>query len=162
MKPDIREALEWLVNLGHGVGRAGGPPEHGEIETALEFGKDALVTSSPEWRDSGGVALIAAERERQKSVEGWTLQHDDDHDNGEMRFAAECYMKACDYGAKTSTLPMFGRWPWAKAWWKPSDDPIRNLVKAGALIAAEIDRLQRAALPSSPSPEPQRSTNDKS
>jgi hypothetical protein len=36
-------------------------------------------------------------------------------------------------------------WPpsWSYNWWKPSDDPIRNLVKAGALIAAEIDRLQR-------------------
>lgn len=34
-------------------------------------------------------------------------------------------------------------WPWHSSWWKPSDDPIRNLVKAGALIAAEIDRLQR-------------------
>ena len=33
-------------------------------------------------------------------------------------------------------------WPWAKKWWKPSDDPVRNLVKAGALIAAEIDRLE--------------------
>lgn len=34
-------------------------------------------------------------------------------------------------------------WPWAAKWFKPSDDPIRNLVKAGALIAAEIDRLQK-------------------
>ena len=33
-------------------------------------------------------------------------------------------------------------WPWHRCWWKPSDDPIRNLVKAGALLAAEIDRLQ--------------------
>lgn len=32
-------------------------------------------------------------------------------------------------------------WPWDMKWWKPSDDPIKNLVKAGALIAAEIDRL---------------------
>jgi hypothetical protein len=34
-------------------------------------------------------------------------------------------------------------WPWDEKWWKPSTNPIRNLVKAGALIAAEIDRLQR-------------------
>jgi hypothetical protein len=33
------------------------------------------------------------------------------------------------------------RWPWEPEGWKPSDDPIRNLVKAGSLIAAEIDRL---------------------
>lgn len=41
-QPIIREALEWLVNLGYGVGRAGGPGDHEEIETALEFGKAAL------------------------------------------------------------------------------------------------------------------------
>lgn len=34
------------------------------------------------------------------------------------------------------------RWPWAPEAWKPDPDPVRNLVKAGALIAAEIDRLQ--------------------
>jgi len=34
-------------------------------------------------------------------------------------------------------------WPWGKEWWKPSDRR-RDLVKAGALIAAEIDRLDRA------------------
>jgi hypothetical protein len=32
-------------------------------------------------------------------------------------------------------------WPWSFEWWKPKDR-IRNLVRAGALIAAEIDRLQ--------------------
>jgi hypothetical protein len=34
--------------------------------------------------------------------------------------------------------------PWDYKWWKPSKDPIKNLVKAGALIAAEIDRLQNS------------------
>ena len=33
-------------------------------------------------------------------------------------------------------------WPWSDKWWKPKDK-IRDLVRAGALIAAEIDRLQR-------------------
>ena len=33
-------------------------------------------------------------------------------------------------------------WPWNVVWWKPTpDDRIRELAKAGALIAAEIDRL---------------------
>ena len=35
------------------------------------------------------------------------------------------------------------QWPFEDAAWKPSHDPVKNLVKAGALIAAEIDRLQR-------------------
>jgi hypothetical protein len=37
-------------------------------------------------------------------------------------------------------------WPWEPEWDKRgSGDRMRDLVKAGALIAAEIDRLQRSA-----------------
>lgn len=33
-------------------------------------------------------------------------------------------------------------WPWDEMLWKPTpDDRIRELAKAGALIATEIDRL---------------------
>lgn len=38
----LEEALRWMVNLAHGVGRAGGPPESGEWEAATESGADAL------------------------------------------------------------------------------------------------------------------------
>lgn len=38
-------------------------------------------------------------------------------------------------------------WPWPVESWKPSPEPARNLEKAGALIAAEIDRLERLAAP---------------
>lgn len=44
------------------------------------------------------------------------------------------------------------RWPWAREDWKPDENPIRNLVKAGALIAAEIDRLAAVAGPSAEEP----------
>lgn len=85
---------------------------------------------------SGGAALIARERERQVAVEGWTTQHDDRHADCELVRAAQAYLD-----------PTGGRedWPWEAEWFKPSVDPIPNLVKAGALIAAEIDRLQRKA-----------------
>jgi hypothetical protein len=44
------------------------------------------------------------------------------------------------YTHPNSWLP--GWWPWAERFWKPTpDDRVRELVKAGALIAAEIDRL---------------------
>lgn len=33
-------------------------------------------------------------------------------------------------------------WPWSREWWKPKN-PRRDLVKAGALIVAEIERLDR-------------------
>ena len=93
-----------------------------------------------------GVELIREERLRQITEEGWTAEHDDTHDKGEMVQAAVCYAYAeClqALGLKPENATNRQRWPWAFIWWKPSLDPVRNLVKAGALIAAEIDRLQR-------------------
>jgi hypothetical protein len=87
-----------------------------------------------------GAELIAAERQRQIEVKGWTPEHDDEHQNNQLSRAGACYAFQCKKGDKR--YPPFG-WPWGAEWWKPSPDPIRNLVKAGALIAAEIDRLQR-------------------
>lgn len=93
-----------------------------------------------------GIELIAAERERQVSVEGWTTDHDRIHHSGDLTAAACTYglhaMRQIDEGAQTQAV-LNGLWPWSEKWWKPSPDPVRNLVKAGALIAAEIDRLQR-------------------
>lgn len=92
-----------------------------------------------------GVDLIAAERQRQIDVEGWTPAHDSSHQEHEMLVAAVCYLAVPGSPWKPlSSSPTPALWPWDTAWWKPSDDPIRNLVKAGALVAAEIDRLQRA------------------
>lgn len=91
---------------------------------ATEGGKDAI-------------ALISSERKRQIEVEGWTTTHDDyEHTNGELAKAAACYAHGeCDEW-----------WPWADGWWKPTpNDRIRELVKAGALVVAEIERLQRDA-----------------
>lgn len=89
-----------------------------------------------------GAELIATERERQVSEEGWTPEHDDAHDCDELRQAARCYLVEAHEGASS---PMPSRWPWQARFWKPSDDPVHNLAKAGALIAAEIDRLNRAS-----------------
>jgi hypothetical protein len=92
-----------------------------------------------------GIQLIEQERERQISQEGWTPEHDDSHDGAEMVRAACCYAHAAALITTHEIPPVLpGVWPWAADWWKPSEEPIRNLVKAGALIAAEIDRLQRA------------------
>lgn len=92
----------------------------------------------------GAIALIAAERQRQVAAEGWTPEHDDGHADGEMAEAAACYALPPDLRQESPKGPQF--WPWDAQWWKPSpNDRIRELVKAGALIAAEIDRLQRVA-----------------
>ena len=98
-----------------------------------------------------GIEMIEAERERQVEVEGWTAKHDDTHRSGNLLWAAACYVQeaasAADTGCGDCPVPGFApeEWPWDAAWWKPCDDQRRNLAKAGALIAAEIDRLNRIA-----------------
>jgi hypothetical protein len=94
-----------------------------------------------------GAELIAAERRRQICAEGWTPEHDDEHITGEMIGAAVTYAAHALEIVSDHEVPGAdneGWWPWDEKWWKPSPDPIRNLAKAGALIAAEIDRLLRA------------------
>jgi hypothetical protein len=97
-----------------------------------------------------GVELIAAERERQVCEEGWTPEHDATHTYGELAIAASGYALVAGRnwdrptGVPRGATPM--DWPWAPEWFKPTGDAVRDLTKAGALIAAEIDRLQRAAL----------------
>ncbi|MBB5663211.1 hypothetical protein GGE68_001387 [Rhizobium leguminosarum] len=77
---------------------------------------------------------VLAERRRQIEAEGWSATHDDQYRQNELVRAAMCYL-----------LGNPGSWPWAYDWWKPGD-PRRNLIKAAALIIAEIERLDRSAL----------------
>jgi hypothetical protein len=88
---------------------------------------------------------IADERRRQTDVEGWTLEHDDEHVNGEMAQAAAAYT-FCAIGRypgnRQTNIPI--RWPWSTTSWKPRE-PRRDLIRAAALIVAEIERLDRAA-----------------
>ncbi|MFJ5319221.1 hypothetical protein [Pectobacterium versatile] len=92
---------------------------------------------------------VIAERQRQISAEGWTPEHDDDeHSMGELALAGSCYAYAagCLFpggGLGYHEWPSLKFWPWGEECWKPSN-PRRDLVKAGALILAEIERLDRA------------------
>lgn len=93
-----------------------------------------------------GVELIADERKRQIDVEGYTAEQDKEYEDGELAMAAVCYAttepnRIWKSGASFVPIPM--DWPWQNQCWKPSpENRVRELVKAGALIAAEIDRLQ--------------------
>lgn len=88
-----------------------------------------------------GAALIAAERLRQRGQEGWTPAHDDDHTDHELERAAAWYALPAIWRKKIRCL-----WPWEPRWWKPTPgDRVHELVKAGALIAAAIDRELRFA-----------------
>jgi len=116
-----------------------------------------------------GTALITAERRRQVTEEGWLPEHDDGHKQGELAVAAACYAMPellYVYREVGRHRKFADPWPWPAHYDKrprvPSAHPletlaehnrtfdppsvrIRELVKAGALIAAEIDRLRRAA-----------------
>lgn len=107
--------------------------EHGEFD-------DLYVADADDLRDlinravgrSAGAELVAIERARQISQEGYSLEHDREHGSAELRAAAQAYIEGD-----------IGKWPWAPEWFKLSSDPIRNWTKAGALLAAAID-VERA------------------
>lgn len=91
---------------------------------------------------------IRDERQRQQCVEGWSEEHDDQHDAGELAAAGSAY-------AFVAALPDYDAaqwpagdppedWPFEAGAWKPKDRR-RDLIKAAALIVAEIERLDRAA-----------------
>jgi hypothetical protein len=82
---------------------------------------------------------IELERVRQRRKEKWTLRHDDAHHAGELAAAAAAYAL---HDTESTDIPAC--WPWREDDWKPKDRR-RNLVRAAALIVAEIERIERAA-----------------
>lgn len=87
-----------------------------------------------------GVQLIVNERRRQIDEEHWSASHDANHyPSDALADAAACYALA----RKRKDGDPVRYWPWDLRYWKPTaNDRVRELVKAGALIAAEIDRIQ--------------------
>lgn len=87
---------------------------------------------------------IVDERQRQIGGEGYSTSHDDEHIEGEIAMAASVY---ADPSPETENsgggrfTPK--RWPWNPSWYKPKADRRRELIIAGALIVAEIERLDR-------------------
>jgi hypothetical protein len=103
-----------------------------------------------------GAELIAAERQRQVTEEGYTAEHDIGHVD-ELLQAAKCYAETARFHLRhpeawqwQSPVPVdddTGQryWPWNDEEWKPGIDPVRMLEKAGALIAAAIDAVTEGA-----------------
>lgn len=84
-----------------------------------------------------GLSLIITERVRQQQIEKFDKMHDEQHDQNELAIVAACY-------ALPEHIRLDIQYPetWDAKWWKPTpNDRIKELTKAGALIAAEIDRL---------------------
>lgn len=85
-----------------------------------------------------GLDDIIDERYRQMTVEGWTFEHDDAHTDNSLVVAAIMY-------AMPPTFVEPFSWPWDKKWDKRAEKTKRRrLVIAAALLAAEIDRMDRA------------------
>ena len=101
---------------------------------------------------TAAAADVLEERQRQVTAEWWSFKHDDQYKNTELAFAASCYAFHAaaaswdleDDGIPYDSHPVPKQWPWDPSWWKPTDAR-RELVKAGALILAEIERIDRAA-----------------
>ena len=104
-----------------------------------------------------GIERIAAERRRQVEQEGFDAKHDDDHDDESIALAAAAYASPCPLyriqpiGELSDGRPIAQEivdvWPesWHESYDKREEHSrIRQLEIAGALIAAEIDRLIRA------------------
>lgn len=91
------------------------------------------------------VADIAAERQRQIDVEGRTPDADDGYRAGELAAAASAYAFSAATRTRYLALDPLGFWPWAPEWFKPKDQR-SDLVRAGALIVAEIERIDRVQL----------------
>lgn len=95
------------------------------------------------------LAEIGEERLRQIRAEGWTLEHDDTHRRGQMARAAAVYALV---GSSDGRIPGDADtpsiterlWPWEWSWFKPKARR-RNLIRAAALLVAEIERLDRAS-----------------
>jgi len=96
---------------------------------------------------------IAVERRRQIEVEGWSAEHDDRHDAGDLAKAGASYAYHAGIHLYAPSNPPWEEppdtWPWPEKFWKPKT-PRRDLIRAAALIVAEIERLDRAAAQETP------------
>ncbi|MDV2983504.1 UNVERIFIED_CONTAM: hypothetical protein Q9R58_04190, partial [Methylobacteriaceae bacterium AG10] len=115
------------------------------VYRAMIAARPAAPEAQGAWRSQAADDVLA-ERRRQVEAEGWTPEHDDLHRLGEIAWAAAAYAESASRTHPSPRPPAV--WPWRRDEWKPTT-PRRNLVKAGALILAEIERLDR--LPAPPS-----------
>lgn len=106
-----------------------------------------------------GLAHICNERMRQVLDEGFTADHDATHGDESLGLVAACYaspipiLKADWDEPKESMFVFCDPWPrdWPAGWDKRGKhDRIKQLAIAGALCAAEIDRLQASVLVTGP------------
>ena len=116
---------------------------HAKYRISAEQWGDVLRMCEDKYRTPAALDVLA-ERRRQVEAEGWTPEHDDEHTGFELARAGACYAEYGNWPAHSEIPP--NSWPWSAAWWKPTSYR-QNLVKAAALILAEIERLDRIQPP---------------
>lgn len=132
--------LSSIVGLSRALRQGGPVPEDLQglsdaLEDAVAIAQDAVV-GLPD--PDAAIRSIAHERQRQIEGEGWTPERDDQYQQGELAKAAAGYVLHVLADQSWKSI-----WPFAPQWFKPAD-PRRMLVKAGALVVAEIQRIDRA------------------
>lgn len=144
-------ALEMLDALDDYLGRIEGDDKgssHTINAITAEIKRQAAELEALRTEQSDAARDVLTERRRQVEAEGWTPEHDDKHGDNSMAVAAACYALADIAPALTvQTVRVRGLWSWtgwAESWFKPKDKR-RNLIRAAALLLAEIERLDRAA-----------------
>lgn len=144
-----RPSLE-VVNPRDGL--TAGEIADAEAEGFLMCNFITIVGDQPKDKDredlSWAARMVLVERARQRSDEGYDDAHDDKHVKGEISAAAASYAMAASGQVKFNREAMDdihppSQWPWGSEWWKLSNDPKRTLIKAAALLLAEIERLDR-------------------
>lgn len=115
---------------------AWGEPDDSPYEAAIEAG----------WIDpddlSKAMSDVMAERDRQMNAEGFTAEHDDQYEDGQLERAAAAYA-LCDC-RRIGRWFINDIWGWSSKWWKPRSHR-ENLVRAAALLIAAIEKIDRAS-----------------
>ena len=92
---------------------------------------------------------VLAERQRQIAEKGWTPEHDDQHSDGVIALAGSGYAYAAAWATMAPSDEQFtDEAPppaWPEDWEFKPNQPRQMLVKAAALMLAEIERIDRAA-----------------
>lgn len=138
--------------VGRGIVFEPGPPPHEGVRRNIQYMSVYDRPQTAQAVDLGtGIKAIASERERQLCMEGFSRDSDEQYREGELARAATAYVQLAAMDLQVGSRkhiasqepPFF--WPWAPEWWKPVDAR-HDLVRAGALIAAQIDLIDSQAV----------------
>lgn len=140
---------ELAIRIGFDIYKEDGEFFFEETRMAYELFQAMKSQSTPE-----GFVFndVFAERKRQIDKEHYSHEHDDEYDQNELIRAASSYLshvigrgwvfkETCPETYQDEEAPDL--WPWDLDFWKPKN-PRRDLVRAAALIIAEIEKIDRS------------------